>query len=96
LKKNLYFFYFVGLFLLPVILLFLPANYFDSGKSLCISKLLFQQECPGCGITRACQHAMHFQYQSAWEFNKLVIIVFPLLIFLWFKEVITTYRKIKG
>jgi hypothetical protein len=34
------------------------------------------------------QHLIHFDFKSAYSFNPLSFIVFPILIFLWIKEVI--------
>ncbi|WP_413468664.1 DUF2752 domain-containing protein [Lishizhenia sp.] len=68
---------------IPLLLLFLPATYFDEGQSICPSKLLFNKECPGCGITRSVQHAIHLDFQASWDYNKLIIIVLPLLLLFW-------------
>ena len=72
---------------IPLILLILPKNYFDNGESLCLSMLLLNKQCLGCGITRAIQHAIHFDFFLAWQFNKLVIIVLPVLLFIWVKKI---------
>ncbi|HKK87488.1 MAG TPA: DUF2752 domain-containing protein [Saprospiraceae bacterium] len=70
----------------PVVLIFLPKDYFNTGQSICVSQLLFDLECYACGMTRAVMHMIHFDFQSAWEFNKLAFLVFPLLIPLWLKS----------
>ena len=67
------------LFLGPSILFFLPSDYFDQGQSVCLSVVLFDLECYGCGMTRALMHLVHFEFYKAYEYNKLVILVFPLL-----------------
>ena len=74
----------------------LPASFFDTGESLCISKLILHQECPGCGITRAVQHSIHFDFETAWHYNKLVILVFPLMIYFWAIQLFNTYEKMKN
>lgn len=91
---------FVGLKLLvwisiPFVLLILPANFFDSGESWCFSQVLLNEECPGCGITRGIQHAIHFNFKQAWEFNKLFVIVLPILVFIWIKTLIQLIKQIK-
>lgn len=95
LKRKLLIGYLVLLFLIPLVLLVLPANFFDSGQSVCVSVLLFDQECYGCGMTRAIQHMMHFDFSAAYEFNKLSIIVLPLLIFIWIMEVLKIKKKLR-
>ncbi|WP_158267495.1 DUF2752 domain-containing protein [Adhaeribacter arboris] len=72
-----------GYILIPVILLLLPADQFDTGTSLCLSKLLLHTECYGCGMMRAIMHLIHFDFSTALHFNKLSVIVFPLLGYLW-------------
>lgn len=71
----------------PAVLLVLPADFFDHGRSICISVLLFDQTCYGCGMTRAIQHLIHGDLFKAWEFNKLSVIVLPLLIIIWWQEI---------
>jgi hypothetical protein len=76
--------------LLPVLLLILPGNYFDDKQSMCFSMLFFDVQCYGCGLTRACQHLIHFQFEDAYAYNVLSFIAFPMLAIVWvqwfFKE----------
>jgi len=94
-KKQLLKIYFGGLILIPIVLLVLPSNYFDNGQSVCVSVLLFDQECHGCGITRGVQHLLHLDFLTAYEFNKLSLIILPLLIYLWFNELRRIKKMIK-
>ena len=71
------------LILIPIMLLILPANFFDNGKSVCLSVMLLDIECYGCGITRAIMHLIHFDFQDALYYNSLSFIVLPLLIYVW-------------
>ena len=77
--------FFVFLLSVPICLIALPVNYFDEGDSLCLSIMLFGKECYGCGMTRAIMHIIHFDFQSAFDFNRLSFVVFPLLVMLWMK-----------
>ncbi len=77
---------------IPFIFWGLPADYFDSGSSMCISKLITDLECPGCGITRAAQHAWHFDFYTAWKFNKTIVVVGPLFLWLYISELRLSYR----
>jgi len=79
----------------PVALIILPADFFDSGQSVCLSVLLFEQTCYGCGMTRAIQHLIHFDFSAAASFNKISFIVLPVALFVWAEEIIRTYKKIK-
>jgi hypothetical protein len=69
----------------PFILMLLPADFFDTGSTVCISQTLAGVECYGCGLTRATMHLLHFDFVTAWQFNKLVYIVTPLLFLFWLK-----------
>jgi hypothetical protein len=82
--------------MIPIILMLLPANFFDQGQSVCISVLLFDKECYACGMTRAIQHLIHFEYIPAYQFNKLSFLVLPLLIFSYLKtlkKIFNRYRQ---
>ena len=77
----------------PLILFILPADYFDQGKSACLSVVFFDLECYGCGMTRATMHLIHLEFFKAFEYNKLVILVFPLLLLWWLKIVFSLFGK---
>lgn len=92
---KLKFFGFSLLFLIAIILLVLPANYFDNGQSVCISMLLLNKQCYACGMTRAVQHLIHLDFKTACEYNWLVYIVFPLLAYLLIDEFIKLIREVR-
>lgn len=77
-EKVILIFWLLVLLVLPIVLLILPVDFFDSGESICLSVVLANTECYGCGMTRAIMHLIHFDFTGAWEFNKLSFIVFPL------------------
>ena len=93
-KKLLLELYLFFLVALPLILIILPANFFDSGQSICLSTIILDRECYACGMTRAVQHLIHFDFIDAYNFNKLSFVVLPLLIYLNIKEIIKIYSKI--
>jgi hypothetical protein len=84
-----------GYLLLPPVLLALPVDYFDTGPSLCLSKLLAGIECFGCGMTRAIMHLIHLDLAGAAAFNKGCFIVFPVLGFLWTKWFLQDYTRLQ-
>ncbi|MFM8492492.1 MAG: DUF2752 domain-containing protein [Bacteroidota bacterium] len=71
----------------PAFLFSLPVNFFDSGQSVCLSVLIFDIECYGCGMTRALMHLIHFDFSTAWAYNKLSVVVLPGLLWLWLQSV---------
>ena len=94
--NSKYKFYFSGLLLIPLVLLVLPADFFDTGRAACLSVILFGKTCYGCGITRAVHHLIHLEFLEAYNFNKLVVIVFPLISYLYLKEIVRVYFKMKN
>ncbi|MBI1224900.1 MAG: DUF2752 domain-containing protein [Bacteroidetes bacterium] len=68
----------------PIVLWALPASFFDNtGVTLCASKLLFNMECMGCGMTRAVMHIHHLEFGKAMKFNRGVVVAYPALVGLW-------------
>ena len=92
-KKLLIKLYLFILVALPLLLIILPANFFDSGQSMCLSIIILDRECYGCGMTRAIQHLIHFDFIDAYHYNKLSFIVLPLSSNLYLKELIKVYKK---
>jgi hypothetical protein len=80
---------------IPFFLWYLPATFFDDGQSFCPSKFLLNKECLGCGITRSIQHAIHFEFEMAWKFNWLFVIVLPILVYIWIKTSVNLYNLFK-
>ncbi len=79
----------------PLIDILLPINFFDKrGFSICLSVILLNKQCWGCGMTKAIHHALHLDFSTAYEYNKLFIIILPLLVYLWFYYVIRIFKHI--
>jgi fatty-acid desaturase len=93
--NNLFHLFIVcGLLLLPLVLIAMPANFFDdTGVVVCLSRLVFDIDCYACGLTRAVQHAIHLDFSAAYEYNKLVVLVLPLLVLMWMKQLKIHWRK---
>lgn len=73
-----------ALLLFPIILWLIPSDFFDHGTvSMCPSKLFFDFECLGCGLTRAVTHFHHFEYADAIYFNQGIVVVYPALVIVW-------------
>lgn len=93
-KKIILVSYLFILISLPLVLIILPANFFDSGQSICLSVLILDRECFGCGMTRAVQHLIHLDFIGAYNFNKLSFLVFPTVVYLLIKEILKIYFKL--
>lgn len=87
-KRKLKIGLFILLIFIGITLLILPTDYFDNGQSVCLSVVLFGKKCYGCGMTRAIQHLLHFDFKGAAFYNKLSFVVLPLFIFMITKELL--------
>ncbi len=80
---------------LPAVLYAIPLERItQGGHSICLFKNLLGRECWGCGMTRAIFSLLHFEFQAAWEYNRLVVVVAPLLAYLYIKEIIRTIKRV--
>lgn len=79
--------------LFPLLLFFIPIDWLNGQHSICLYKNLTGHECFGCGITRAVVSAVQLHFEAAFHYNKLIVIVFPLLVYEWTKIV---YKYLKS
>ena len=93
-KNNLYKIYFFVLVVLPIVLVLLPSDFFDKGETICLSVLLFDKQCYACGMTRAIQHLIHFDFSVAYAYNKLSFLVVPILIISYYSEIKRIFYKL--
>ena len=70
---------------LPLVAYLVPERWIMQGHSICLVYNLFGVECWGCGMTRALYSVAHLDFVAAWEFNHLVVVVAPVLAWLWVK-----------
>ena len=69
--------------LVPISIFLLPINFFDSDTTVvCLSRLLLDMQCWGCGLTRSVMHALHGDFVGAWNYNKLIVVVLELTVLL--------------
>ena len=84
------------LVLIPVVLYAIPLENICNGNTICIFTNVFGVECWGCGITRAIFSALHLRFCDAWEYNRLFVVVLPLLLFLWMRAVVRVWHSVIG
>jgi hypothetical protein len=61
-----------------IIVYMLPKNIlFENKSTFCVHKILFDFDCPGCGMTRALNLALHGAFKEAATFN---VAVYPFLV----------------
>ncbi|MFR9603646.1 MAG: DUF2752 domain-containing protein [Rikenellaceae bacterium] len=71
----------------PFVLFVIPADRIYGGETLCLYTHLLGRSCWGCGITRALYAVLHLDFAEAWSFNKMVVVIAPITIYLWAREV---------
>lgn len=83
--------------LLPAFVYLVPRErLFDEGHTLCLFRNVTGQECWGCGMTRALASLAYLDFQAAWEYNRLVVVVAPLLLYIWVKWIMRLINAAKG
>lgn len=85
LKKDLYNLRFV----LPILFIYFLVTQMIF-KTVCIFKIIFHHDCPGCGLTRACLCILTGQFTKSLEYNPSAIFwlisIFLLLIHRYVKR----------
>jgi Protein of unknown function (DUF2752) len=90
-KKQLRLIKLWGMLVVPVVLYFIPLEWLKDQHSICLFKNITGHECYGCGMTRAIISAIHLQFANAFQYNKLFLIVLPLLIYVWGKNLVNLW-----
>lgn len=57
-----------------------PTAWLERTPSVCLYWNVFGVHCPGCGMTRAFSALLHTDYARALSFNRLVVVVFPVIV----------------
>lgn len=84
----------VGLYvLLPLAFVLIPTAWLEEHRSVCLFRNVFGIKCPGCGMIRALSCVAHGNFSKAFHYNRLVVIVLPLLCSAWLRGVTTGYRS---
>ena len=85
----------LGVFIFgPIVLFFIPVSFLNTLPEVCLFKNLTGKECYGCGMTHAVVSIFHGNFIEAFYFNKLIIIVFPLLVYLWIWYIVREIKKL--
>ena len=83
--------------LLPAFVYLIPLEWlFDEGHTLCLFHNLTGQECWGCGMTRALASVAYLDFEAAWGYNRAVVVVAPLLLYIWLKWILCLINDANG
>lgn len=70
----------------PALLGSIPMSLFERVPKVCVLRRM-GIPCWGCGMTRAVASASRGDLGAAWRYNKLSVIVVPILGFLWWRRI---------
>lgn len=85
-----------GMFIgIPVLLLCLPATFFDTGQSISLFELAGVEDYYSKGMTKGVMHLIHLDFEGAWHYNKLSVIVLPLIAYVWAKAFLKNWKRMK-
>lgn len=80
--------------IVPILLFLLPADFFDHSRtSFSVFEWLGVSGHYSQGLTRACMHLIHLDFQGAAAFNRLSFFVLPLIMVLWGWGLFTEIRR---
>ena len=79
--------------LLPLAFTLVPTSWFEARPSMCLIRKVSGVRCPGCGMVRAISCVFHADFKKAFQYNRLVVVVFPLLCYIWLKAMMVEYGK---
>ena len=85
---------FFFLLLVPIITLIISYNGIENDTTICIFKNIIGSECMGCGTTRAIISFIGGNFHKSIDYNYNVILVFPLIVFIWFKYIYLSYLEL--
>ena len=77
----------------PLLLSAKSLDVLEQERSFCLFKTFLGHECWGCGLFKATVACLKLDFVRAFHYNKLIVIVFPLIVCYWAKEL---YVMVKG
>lgn len=87
----------VAVVLLPLALYFIPReSFFEHTHTLCLVHWFTGEECWGCGMTRALVSLLYLDFDAAWAYHRGVVVVAPVLAWLWVKWIYNEVRRAAG
>jgi hypothetical protein len=70
----------------------IPTRVVEHGPVICMWRNLLGIQCPFCGMTRAFSSVLHGQFRAAFQYNRLVTVVFPFTCAMLVRELLRLRR----
>jgi hypothetical protein len=83
-----------ALVIAPLLAAFVPLWALEQGPDICLFRSV-GAKCWGCGMTRALASAARGDFDHAWDYNPRVVLVAPLLVFIWARTLRDLHRRIR-
>lgn len=71
---------------LLIVIYIIPLKFIEE-RSFCIFYNLFKVKCYGCGFTRAFFNMTRFNIREAIEYNRMIIILGPIIVYVFAFEI---------
>ncbi|HEY3054619.1 MAG TPA: DUF2752 domain-containing protein [Thermoanaerobaculia bacterium] len=81
------------LIVVPLVWALVPISLLERAPRVCLLRRM-GLPCWGCGMTRAIASALRGDWQGAWRYNRLSVIVGPLLAYLWSRALIRDIERV--
>ncbi len=73
---------------IPFLLPFIALEWMEKQETICLYKNITGRKCFGCGITKSIIALTQLNFSKSFYYNNLIIIVGPLLIYAWIKNLL--------
>ena len=87
---------FMAFLITPIAFYLIPYSWFEGTSTIFPFNNIFGAECPGCGTTRAIHSLIHFNFAKAFDLNRMIVVVFPLMGYIWIKTIVGYLYEAKG
>lgn len=77
-----------------IIFYFIPLEYIGEKYPICLYRIILKHECLGCGTTRATSCILHGDFICAYNYNKLIVFTFPLMVICYISWLLKKIRKL--
>jgi len=81
---------------IPITTLIITHIGIKNGQTICLFNNILGVNCIGCGITKSIIALINGEFQQSINYNYNVIIILPLLLFIWLKQFFISITKVNN
>ena len=79
---------------IPIVTLIISFIRIENGQTICLFNNILGLNCIGCGITKSIIAFINGEFHQSINYNYNVIIILPLLLFIWLKHFFILLTKV--